>query len=351
VHEVLELMETAPMPAVGVSVFDREKRLFHQVRGTADLSTGRPARPGDWWDLASLTKVLVTLPEVLALCDAGSLSLDVPLGRQWPRAAAFPVGTATVRQLLAHNAGLPDTIAFFRRLSGSAAIVDAALSTPLGYEPGGPAIYSDLGYLLLGELVTELTGRSLAEPAADRAGLRFAPLPGPAVATEQCPWRGRLMDGEVHDENAWAMGGRSGHAGAFGTLDGVASAAQAWFTDRVVSPGLHEQARRCQSTNPRGERFGLGWWLNATRDLGGPSAGPGSYGASGFVGDCVWFEPGHGYGVVILSNRIHPIRGDRSPCREWTHKLLSAVADELRQPASPAHQPRRHSWAATPLQG
>lgn len=295
-------MVAAPMAAVAVGVFDRDEVLFQEVRGAA--------RPGDWWDLASLTKVLVTLPGAL-----GTLRLDLPLAEQWPRAAGSPVGAATVRQLLAHNAGLPATVDFYRRLSGRRAIVDAALATPLERAPGGEATYSDLGYLLLGELITGSAG-----------GLRFAPLPGPAVPTEECAWRGRLIAGEVHDENAWAMGGRAGHAGAFGTLDLVTDAARAWFGDRVVSPALHEEARCPQSANARGERFGLGWWLTPTRGLGGPAAGPGSYGASGFVGNRLWFEPDRGYGVVILSNRTFPVRGDRAPFREWADALLCAVA-------------------------
>ena len=314
-RELVRLMDAAPMPAVGVSVFDRDEVLFQEVRGAAG--------PGDWWDLASLTKVLVTLPAVL-----GTLPLDAPLASLWPRAAPFPVGRATVRHLLAHNAGLPPTAEFYRRLSGRAAIVEAALATPLVGEPGGEAIYSDLGYLLLGELIS-----------AGGNGLRFGPLPGPAVPTEECAWRGRLIAGEVHDENAWAMGGRAGHAGAFGTLELVTEVARDWFGDRVVSPVLHEEARLCQATNAQGERFGLGWWLSPTRGLGGPAAGPGSYGASGFVGNRIWFEPARGYGVVVLSNRTYPVRGDRAPFQQWMQQLLAAVAGELRRPITGGDEP------------
>ncbi|MEV4518011.1 serine hydrolase domain-containing protein [Dactylosporangium sp. NPDC049525] len=320
------LMEQAPVPAAGLSVFDRSGMLFRHVRGIADLITGRAVTADDWWDLASLTKVLVTLPRVLSLCDAGRLDLDRPLGEQWDRAAGSPVGAASVRQLLAHNGGVRPIVEFFRFAQGRDAIVDAALATPLDRPPGGAAAYSDLGYLLLGELVREL------EVPIPSPGLRYAPLPGPAVATEQCRWRGRLISGEVHDENAWAMGGQSGHAGAFGTLDLVTAAARAWLADEVVSPALHEQARQQWAGNSHGERFGLGWWLNPTRDVAGPSAGPHSYGATGFVGNRVWFEPDRGYGVVLLSNRVHPVRdGDLGPFRAWTHRLFAAIADETRQ--------------------
>jgi CubicO group peptidase (beta-lactamase class C family) len=311
---MLDLLSRVPAPAVAVSVFTPDAVVFRCVRGTADLTTGRPAGPDDWWDLASLTKVLVTLPEVLALADDGLLGLDEP------------VGAWTARQLLSHSAGLAPTGEFFREHSGRDAILAAVHAVPPAGAPGGVAAYSDLGFLILGELVEKLRGQSLAELAVRRTGLRFPPLPGPAVATEQCPWRGRLISGEVHDENAWAMGAPAGHAGAFGTLDLVTNAARAWLADAVVSPALHAQARRCWATNPQGERFGLGWWLTPTRGLGGPSAGPGSYGASGFVGNRIWFEPDRGYGVVVLSNHVHPVRGDRALFAAWTHELFQRVS-------------------------
>ena len=142
-------MESAPMPAVAVSVFDRGSVLFSAVRGVADLSTRRAARPDDWWDLASLTKVLVTLPEVLALCERGMLDLDTSLGEQWSRARARPVGAATVRQLLAHSAGLPGIVEYFRHASDRSAMVEAALVISLDYNLGSYSVICYVGYLLL----------------------------------------------------------------------------------------------------------------------------------------------------------------------------------------------------------
>jgi len=323
---VARLIGEAPMPAVAVSVFDRGAVLACQVAGTADLTTGRAVTPDEWWDLASLTKSLVTLPEVLDLVAEGRLALERPLAESWPRAAGLPVGAASAADLLSHRAGLPATVRFFETLSGAEAIVDAALRTPLGSP--GPAVYSDLGFILLGALVADLRGAGLAELAGNRTGLRLGRAPGPAAATEQCPWRGRLIAGEVHDENAWAMGGVAGHAGGFGTVELVTAAAQSWLAERVVDPGLHAAARRCWSTNAGGERYGLGWWLAPTRGIGGPAPGPDGYGASGFVGNRVWFEPGRGYGVVILSNRVHPARGDRAPFAAWCDRVLAAVRQD-----------------------
>lgn len=327
VAEAVErVVAAAPMPAVGVSVFGEREILAECVAGVADLSTGRRAATDDWWDLASLTKVLVTLPEVLALVDRCLLELDEPLAGRWPRAAGRPVGAVSAADLLSYRAGLPATIKFFKTMTVPTEILDAALGIPAGR---ADAVYSDICFILLGALAQDLTGTGLSELARHRSGLRMGRAPGPAVATEQCPWRGRMIVGEVHDENAAAMGGAAGHAGGFGTLALVTAAAQAWLGERVVSPGLHRAARRCWSTGADGSRFGLGWWLTPTRGLGGPAAGPGGYGCSGFVGNRLWLEPDHGYGVVVLSNRVHPVRGDRGPFAAWCDDLLVAVAHAL----------------------
>jgi CubicO group peptidase (beta-lactamase class C family) len=305
--------------------------MFRTVSGTADLTTGRPAQTDDWWDLASLTKVLVTLPEVLDLVDRGALDLDQPLADAWPRSAGYPVAEATIQQLLSYDAGTPGIVDFFRTIAGAAQIVEAALATPLARPVGSGAVYSDIGFILLGQLVVDHTGRSLAELAVARTGLRYGPVPGAAVATEHCRWRNRLIIGEVHDENTAAMGGVAGHAGAFGTLDLVTAAARDWLAERVVSRSLHAKARQCWSVNDRGEEFGLGWLLTPRSGVGGPTGSPHGYGCAGFVGNRIWLEPSFGYGVVILTNRIHPNRTDAEPFRRWCDRLFAVVAGTFQQ--------------------
>lgn len=326
-EQVAGLARAAPTPAVAVCVFDREGVLARVVHGVADLSTGRAATADEWWDLASLTKTLVTLPEVLGLVDDGRVALEQPLAECWNRAAGHPVGAVTVADLLSHRAGLPATAPFFRTLTGRAAVVQAALHTEL--TDRRTAVYSDLGFLLLGAMVEDLTGDSLTTLARRRSGLHLGRAPGHAAATEHCRWRRRLIVGEVHDENAWTMGGVAGHAGAFGTLRLVSSVARSWLAEQVVSAGLHAAARSCWATGPDAERFGLGWWLTPTRRLGGSVAGADGYGCSGFVGNRVWLEPSRGYGVVILSNRVHPRRDDRAPFAAWCDQLLAMVATNL----------------------
>jgi CubicO group peptidase (beta-lactamase class C family) len=325
-EQLAALVRAAPMPAVAVGVFTRTDVIAELVHGVADLDTGRLVEPADWWDLASLTKTVVTVPEVLDLVARGRIGLDQPLRSAWEDAQRSSVADASIAQLLSYNAGLPSSVPFFRTLRGRDAIIDAALATPPERPIGSEAAYSDVNFILLGAMVEALTGRSLAVLAPHRSGLRYPPVPGDAVATERCPWRRRLIVGEAHDENTAAMGGISGHAGAFATIELLVQVAQGWLAERVVDERLHRQARRPWSTNGEGERFGLGWWLAPTRGIGGTLAGMAGYGMSGFVGNRIWIEPEHDYGVVVLSNRVHPTRPSREPFNAWCGQLLDTVA-------------------------
>jgi serine-type D-Ala-D-Ala carboxypeptidase len=303
-HFLLDVMKSSPAPATAVSVFGPDRVFAQVVHGTADLSTGRPVAIDDWWDLASLTKVLVTLPEVLAL----GLPLDQPLDELWKPCRGYAVGRATVRRLLTHTAGLPASVPFFRTVAGRDAVVRAALSVPLG----PPAeVYSDLGFLLLGAVVESLTGRSLAALANDRTGLRFGAPPSHSVATEECGWRGRLIVGEVHDENAAAMGGVAGQAGAFGTSALVTAAAQGWLRSPPPLPSP-------------GPGFGLGWMVRPRPGLGSDAL-PG-FGHTGFVGNRLWLSPSRGLGVLVLGNRVHPRReGTADPYTRWCSSLFERL--------------------------
>jgi len=320
------------MPAVAVAVITADGASVQSIRGMANVESGECVTPDHWWDLASLTKVLVTAPEVLAMVDSGALALADRLAAVWPRASGTPLAPVTVAQLLSHDAGLPGLWPLYRRGFGNGAdLVDTILREGGERPPGSGPIYSDAGFILLGELVSHLSGQPLDELARRRGRVSYAPTPGPCVATERCPWRNRLLVGEVHDENAFVLGGVAGHAGAFGRLDDVAAYAAQWLVGSpstpTISPTTAQAATQCWAENQGGERFGLGWWLSPTRALGGPRPGPRSYGASGFVGNRLWIEPARGYAVVILSNRIHPVRGDRAPFDIWCGRLLARIGE------------------------
>lgn len=328
--DVLDLLtravRDAPMPAVAVAVTTPAATLCSVVSGTERLGSSTPATPMHYWDLASLTKTLVTLPEVLSLVDDGSICLDSRIEDVYPPAVGTDIGTATVAQLLSYDAGLPQWLPFFSMAHTARDVLTEVLKTKTVRPPGSGAEYSDIGFIVLGEVVTELTQTSLNVHAARRGFATYAPVYGRAIATEYCPWRGRLLYGEAHDENAAALGGVAGHAGAFAQLDGVVRAVQSWLRRDLVSATLHDLATTCWSSNAGGERFGLGWWLAPTRGLGGRFASSDGFGSSGYVGNRIWIEPRRGYGIVILSNRVHPQRGDRAPFDEWCSAVVDAVA-------------------------
>ena len=313
-------------PAAAVGVVTGEAIVAIAYGGAADVTTGQPLTPAHRFDLASLTKTLVTLPEILDLLAAGSADLAAPLADFWPRAQRRPVGALTLAELLSYRGGLPASPPYYLERHGEQAVFDAYLATVPEQRDPAVAVYSDVCFAIAGRLVTDLTGCSLAELAQRRTGLVFTPVPGPAVATERCPWRQRLIVGEVHDENASAAGGVSGHAGAFGTAVEVAGAVQRWL-QAVLAGGLAEATTRQWSIGGAGERFGLGWWLPPTWAVAGSHSGPGSFGASGFVGNRIWVEPCRGYGVVVLTNRIHPVRTvDRARFDSWVGCLLDNIA-------------------------
>jgi CubicO group peptidase (beta-lactamase class C family) len=320
--QVDRLVDSRPMTGCAVGIVDRTGARSTWFAGSTDSTGKTPIGAEVMWDLASLTKVLVTLPALLRLAHAGLVDLDAPLAEQWARARHQPVGACTPAQLLSHSSGLPAHLPFFElNIHPRPALVEHIMSTELVTPPGISATYSDIGHILLGEFAAELSSQSLRDMTTP--GLTFGPVKGVAAATEACPWRQRMIVGEVHDENAYALDGVAGHAGAFGAMDGVVDAALGCLQNTAP---LHRRSIREHATNPGGEHFGLSWWLPPTREIGGTAFGPESYGMSGFTGNRIWIEPSRGYAVVILSNRIHPIRGDREPFTRWCTDILDTVA-------------------------
>lgn len=282
---------------------------------------GARVTTGVSFDLASLTKTVATLPAVLRLAAAGQLDLDRPLQAYFSNIGSGQdpsLATATPRQLLAHNAGLPAFSRVHTVTRDRLIALAATLQTPLREPPGGHALYSDVGFMLLGALVERLSGQrldSFAEQEVFRplgmTGTHFNPLdapPRPATyaATEHCDWRNRLLAGEVHDENGFAWGGVAGHAGLFGTAPDLGLYARAWLErDARLGPAelLHDATRE-HARSEGGEVRGLGWLL-------GPaalSAGRPGFGHTGFTGTSLWINPLSGRWAVLLTNRVHPNR-------------------------------------------
>jgi len=296
------------------------------VLGDAETGPGgrRPMTGDTVFDLASLTKVLVTLTAVLTLVDQGRLGLEDHVRRYVPGVPP----AVTVVHALTHTAGLRPTRDLSGQVTTTAELVAAAAAEPLVRPVGTRVEYSDLGFVLLGGVVEQVVGRPLdvvaeALLAPLGSGIAFRPPPGTAhrtAATEVLPTADggrRALVGRVHDENAAAAGGVAGHAGAFGTLADVVAIVQAWLpaahpgegSRRVVSPDLRAAALRDATAGLGGHR-GLGWTARGDgHDILDAGWGPAAVSHTGFTGTSVALDPASGRWAVLLTNAVHFGRG------------------------------------------
>jgi CubicO group peptidase (beta-lactamase class C family) len=312
--------------------------LLH-VAGDAqrDAAATRPMEAGTVFDLASLTKVVATLPAVLCLAGRGEIGLDQPAGRYLPAFAGPGKHEVTVRHLLLHTAGLPGQRSYGEHLRDRAAILAAALAEPLVARAGTVFCYSDVGFIVLGELAAAVAGCGL-----DRLAQELVCAPLGMAATRYLPpagWAGRVAAteivagaakaGVVHDENAEALGGVAGHAGLFGTAGDLARYAAAWVGNDAPSCGLRDEALRCQ-TDGLGGRRGLGWGLRGdTYDNMGDGWPASGAGHTGFTGTSLSLDPVSGLWAVLLTNAVHFGRGPGRSVVSLRKQVHAAVAAEL----------------------
>ncbi|PYI57142.1 serine hydrolase domain-containing protein [Paenibacillus flagellatus] len=311
----------------GVAAIGRHGRVaaVHAVgvAHTAAPDGGRlPAAPGTIYDCASLTKVVATLPLALLLVDRGRLRLDDPVAVYLPAFAAEGKSAVTVKQLLTHTSGLLSHKDMYSHGWTPDEVKAHVLGQPLEYEPGTKMVYSDLGFITLGAIVSELFGEPLADAARKHvfeplgmSDTRFLPreeLRPRIAATEYDAGLGRHKWGEVHDENAGALGGASGHAGLFSTAADLAKYAAMWLAQgriggsgRLLSAAAVEAATRCATPGLAANR-GLGWVLKGDPwDASGDLLSPSCYGHTGFTGTSLWMDPAADCFAVLLTNRVH----------------------------------------------
>jgi CubicO group peptidase (beta-lactamase class C family) len=281
--------------------------------GYADTTPGgkRPIRSDTTFDLASLTKVVATATAVLALAGAGEIGLDEPVAGRLPR---FTAGPVTVRHLLTHTSGLPGSRKFHRWCGARSELLDALYATPLEVPPGSRVVYSDPGFMVLGEFVAAVAGAPFAAAVQrlvlDPLGLAataFNP-PGPPArfaATERRD-DGSAWTGTVHDENTRILGGAAGHAGLFGTAADLARFAGWWVSDSdaVVPAALRREAAANQTAGLGGRR-GLGWACRGDPYDVATRWPPGTVSHTGFTGTSLALDPETGAWAVLLTNAVH----------------------------------------------
>ena len=358
-----EHIDAGEFPSAVYLVADHNEIVFADALGYSVVEPYRVANKLDTiYDLASLTKPLVTALLCSRRIELGELTLDSSVSHYLPEFERTDKQMITVRELLTHTSGLPAWRPLYvltedqpDRAAGAIASLD------LEYKPGTRVIYSDLGFIALGILLERLTGQRLAEMAKHEI---FEPLnlrqtffnpeialqtgiaaceTGNAYERDMCEQTGvppyanarqALIWGEVHDGNAYFLGGAAGHAGLFSTASEVFLLAQQFLCDytRLLTPQTCWMFRE-NMTPGLEEGRSIGWQLAATKDsTGSVDLPPDSFGHNGFTGTCLWIDPEHSRVFVLLTNRTHarklPFANINAVRREFNSLAVKALGSD-----------------------
>lgn len=314
------------------------------------------------WDLASLTKVLATTSAVLQLVADRRVQLDAPARQYLPRWRAPGTDSVTVRHLLTHSSGLPAWRPLYKEAWSAEEAMAQVYATAPDTAPGMQYVYSDLGFILLGELVAHVSGVPLDSYVLanvflplDMRETRFHPSAlwrSRTAPTEVDPWRQRWLRGEVHDENSYKLGAVAGHAGLFSTARDLTRLAQAlllsgWSDslpetlllavrgrDLSVFDAATVQAFTQRQSVVPGSHRALGWETPNGRNSGGQRLSPLAFGHTGFTGTSIWMDPAQDLFVILLTNRVNPTR-ERSGIGGVRPALADAVVGALKAVAVP----------------
>lgn len=341
----------APGAVLAVSI--RGERFVH---GTGRLGVTDSTRPngGTLYDMASLTKVIALTTLAMMAVEDGRLDLDAPVIRYLPDFArgTGDKGAVRIRDLLLHDSGLPAGRPLWRESLVREGGILRTITTDLAAPPGTRMVYSDLGAITLTAVLESLYRQHIDRLFADRVAgplgltrMRYLPPKGwrGAIApTERDPWRGRMLHGEVHDENTAHLDGVSGHAGLFGSAEDLLRFGE-WTlagalsrTPRHGPPAPKAFASWTKRQDmPRGSSRALGWDTPSGVSSAGTIMGAASYGHTGFTGTSIWVDPARETVIVLLTNRVHPTRNTPA-----FGLIRGTVADAVMRAAFPGTPPR-----------
>lgn len=327
------------------------------VYGTGQLGADQARMPdgSTIYDLASVTKVVGLTTAVMLAVDEGKLQLDVPVQRYLPTFVGPGKDRVTVRMLLTHASGLPAWRPLFRETSTRAEAFALADTTPLDSAAGKSEVYSDLGAIVLTQMIETIYRQRLDSLLKRKV---FTPLGMKSTGylpdsteldriapTELDPWRGRVLRGEVHDENAARLDGVSGHAGLFASADDLLTFAE-WILDGWTEGQMHRRTGRRTETSDRptigpsvlrdftrrqnivpGSSRALGWDTPSPGGSAGSRLSPTSFGHTGFTGTSLWIDPERRLAIILLSNRVNPTRDNPrwAPLRARIADLVMAT--------------------------
>lgn len=353
---LLRAVEARAFPGAAVAIGRGPVLVRQRGYGYFTFSADRPVGADSPFDLASLTKVIATTTAAMKLYDEGRLDLDAPVVRYLPEFGQHGKDRVLIRHLLSHTSGLIAYRPFHTMgLHTRPAVINAIMAESLQYEPGTEARYSDLGMITLALVIERITGKEFAQYTKEEifeplgmydTGFRPVNTTDSSVVPTEFDriFRKRLIQGEVHDETAWILGGTAGHAGLFSTAADLARFAYMLVNEgrvgdetfiraetirlftRRVAPGKHTRA--------------LGW--DTPSDDGSSSSGlyfgPRSFGHTGFTGTSLWIDPDQDLYVILLTNRVHPTRENRGHIQvrarlaDIAHLAIRSDAPSLRSP-------------------
>jgi len=327
-HLIDSAVAVGAAPGVVLGISWRGQQFYH---GSGKLGRGINRRPDleTVYDLASLTKVIGVTTLAMQAVNEGKLDLDAPVSG-YVRGRIPPwAGQVTIRHLMTHTSGLPAHRRFWELTPNADSMSALVRATPLDTVPGARMVYSDLGLIFLGQLMETVLGAPLDQLVAERVtrplgmvGARYLPPDSwrsRTAPTEQDPWRGRMLRGEVHDENAAFLGGVSGHAGLFGSTrdlvrfgewlvaaersQGTVTSGERWWV-----PGSIVQNFMSRQEMVPGSSRALGWDTPTEQALPGVATELFTVWHTGFTGTAIWVDPTHQLVLVLMTNRVHPTR-------------------------------------------
>jgi CubicO group peptidase (beta-lactamase class C family) len=367
-QEMDRAVERGVFPGCVLLVREAERVFYLRAFGSRSIEPERtPMEEGTIFDLSSLTKALATSVAVMLLVRDGKLALDDRVTRFFHNFGVFGKTHVTFRHLLSHCSGLPAWRPYYKEIlqgerkggkvnflasDGAKKFVYQQLNRErLEAPPGTKAIYSDLGFMLLGAVIEEVSSGGLDRFCRERIfrplGLRstafvdltmlrtrrLEPITAMIAPTERCPWRKRVLCGEVHDDNAYAMGGVAGHAGLFGSardIDVLLCRLEASYSghDSFVPAEILREFWTRADLVP-GSTWALGWDTPASQgSMAGSFFSPSTVGHLGFTGTSVWVDLERGRHVILLSNRVHPGR-DNDAIRDFRPVIHDLVNQAL----------------------
>jgi CubicO group peptidase (beta-lactamase class C family) len=316
-------------PGAVVAVGRRDTVLFLRAFGRLDYERGRRVTTKTVYDLASLTKVIGLTTAMMRLVERGKVGLDTPAVRYVP---AFHDSTVTVRQLLTHSSGLPAWRPFWERVHSREEMFTLVDAEPLEQPPGRRMAYSDLGAMVMTQIVEDVGGerldRYLQTQLFRPLGMKDTRYLPPrtwrsriAPTEMDTTYRHRLVRGQVHDENAASMGGVSGHAGLFSTAPDLVKFAQMMLKYGGMEaqgrggtgPRIVDSATIAMFTavqDPALSSRALGWDTPSEGSSAGTRLSPRAFGHTGFTGTSMWIDPEKDLFVILLTNRVHPTRNN-----------------------------------------